>query len=161
MKQSSSSIIILRGLPLGVDTTNIDGGVYPATLLVVGTGNRRDFSANVYKQEAFKAFSCWFTFSKIVSPRETEYLLAISTLDCVSLIYLAIDTLRNSIVVGEDATNGTGCAIGVAAVVVITDAGDGEKITDRNTLTGIGVASQISAASEIESYRPSENIRVP
>ena len=86
-------------------------------------------------------FSSWFTFSKVVSPRETEYLLAISTLNCVSLKYLAIGTLRNSIVVGEDATYGTGCTIAAAAVVVIIDTGDGENITDRNTLSGIGVAS--------------------
>ena len=132
---------MLRGIPADVNITNIDVGIYPSMLLVVGTGCRRDPSANVYRHDAFEAFSSWFTFSNALSPRDTKYLFAISTLDCVSFIYFAIGTLRNSMVVNEDATNGTGCAVGAAAVVVITDAGDGQNITDRITLAGIGVFS--------------------
>ena len=62
-----------------------------------------------------------------------------SRLDCVSFKYFATGILRDSIVVGEGAANGTGCAV-LAAAVVMT-AGDGENITDRNPLAGIGVAS--------------------
>ena len=62
-----------------------------------------------------------------------------SKLDCVSFKYFATGTLRDSTVVGERADNGTGCEAIVAAVVVT--AGDGENITDRNPLAGIGVAS--------------------
>ena len=82
--------------------------------------------------------------SKIIELRRvpiTKYLFAISTLDCVSFIYFAIGTLCNSMVVDEDATNCTGCAIRAAAVVVITDVDDGENNTDRITLGGIGVFS--------------------
>ena len=62
-----------------------------------------------------------------------------SKLDSVSFKYFATGSLRDSAVVGERATNSTGCAV-VAGAVVIT-AGDGENITDRNPLAGIGVAS--------------------
>ena len=55
LKQSSSSIIMFRGIPAEVNTTSTDGGVYPPILLVVGTGCRRDPSANVYRHDAFKA----------------------------------------------------------------------------------------------------------
>ena len=140
LKQSSSSMMILRGIPADVNTTSIDGGVYPLILLVVGTGCRRHPSANVYRHDTFNAFSTWSTFSNVLSPRDTQYLFAISQQDCVSLIYFATGTLRDSIVVGEEAASGTGCAVGATAVV-ITDAGDGENITDRDTLAGIGVAS--------------------
>ena len=139
LKQSSPSMIILRGTPAEVNTTSIDGGVYLPILLVVGTGCRRDLSANVYRHDAFKAFTSWFTFSNALSPRDTQTLLAMSRLDCVSFKYFATGTLRDSIVVGEGAANGTGCAV-LAAAVMMT-AGDGENITDRNPLAGIGVAS--------------------
>ena len=138
LKQSSSSIIISRGTPAEVNTTSTYGRVYPPILLVVGTGCRRDPSANVYRHDAFKAFSSWFTFSNVLSPSDTQNLLAMSKLDCVSFKYFATGTLRDSMVVGEGAANGTGCAV-IAAAVVIT-AGDGENITDRNPLAGIGVA---------------------
>ena len=130
---------MFRGIPADVNTTSIDGGVYPPILLVVGTGCRRDPSANVYRHDAFKAFSSWLTFLNVLSPRDTQNLLAMSRLNCVSFKYFARGTLRDSIVVGEGAANGTGCAV-IAAAVVIT-VGDGENITDRNPLAGIGVAS--------------------
>ena len=139
LKQSSSPILIFRGTPAKVNSTSIDGGVYPPILLVVGTGCRRDPSANVYRHEAFKAFLSWFTFSNVLSPSDTQNLKAMSKLACVSFKYFATRTLRDSIVVGEGAANGTGCAV-IAAAVVIT-VGDGENITDRNPLAGIGVAS--------------------
>ena len=104
-------------------------------LLAVGTGCRRDPSANVYRHDAFKAFSSWFTFSNVLSPNETLNLLAKSKLDCVSFKYFATGTLHDSTVVGEGADNGKGCA------VIVDTAGDGENITDRNLLAGIGVAS--------------------
>ena len=122
-----------------ISTTSTDGGVYSPILLVVGTGCRRDPSANLYRHDAFKAFSSWFTFSNVLSPSDTQNLLAMSKLDCVSFKYFATGTLRDSIVVGEGAANGTDCAV-IAAAVVIT-AGDGENITDRNPLAGIGMAS--------------------
>ena len=62
-----------------------------------------------------------------------------SKLDCVSFKYFATGTLRDSTVVGEGADNGKGCA--VIAIAVVDTAGDGENITDRNPLAGIGVAS--------------------
>ena len=105
----------------------------------VGTGCRRDPSTNVYRHDAFKAFSSWLTFLNVLSPRDTQNLLAMSRLDCVSFKYFATGTLRDSIVVGEGAANGTGCPV-IAAAVLIT-VGDGENITDRNPLAGIGVAS--------------------
>ena len=46
---------MFRGIPAEVNTTSTDGGVYPPILLVVGTGCRRDPSANVYRHDAFKA----------------------------------------------------------------------------------------------------------
>ena len=139
LKQSSSSIIIFRGTPAEVNTTSTDGGAYPPILLVVGTGCRRDPSANVYRHDAFKAFLSWFTFSNVLSPSDRQNLLAMSKLDCASFKYFATGTLRDSMVVGEGASNDTGCAVIVAAVVIT--AGDGENITDRNPLAGIGVAS--------------------
>ena len=107
--------------------------------MVVGTGCRRDPSANVYRHDAFKAFSSWFTFSNVLSHSDTQNLLAISKLDCVSFKYFATGTLRDSTVVGERAANGKGCA--EIATAVVDTAGDGENITDRNPLAGIGVAS--------------------
>ena len=62
-----------------------------------------------------------------------------SKLDCVSLKYFATGTLRDSTVVGDGAHNGKGCA--EIARAVVDTAGDGENITDRNPLAGIGVAS--------------------
>ena len=124
---------MFRGIPADVNTTSIDGGVYPPILLVVGTGYRRDPSANVYRHDAFKAFSSWLIFSNVLSPRDTQYLFAMSKLYCVSFKYFATGTLRDS-------------------VIVIT-AGDGENITDRNPLAGIGVASPIVL------YHPLENAR--
>ena len=62
-----------------------------------------------------------------------------SKLYCVSFKYFASGTLRYSVVDVEDVLSGTGCAV-IAAAIVIT-AGDGENITDRNPLAGIGVAS--------------------
>ena len=130
---------MFRGIPADVNTTSIDGGVYPPILLVVGTGCRRDPSANVYRHDAFKAFSSWLIFSNVLSPRDTQYLFAMSKLYCVSFKYFATGTLRYSVVDVEDVVSGTGCAV-IAAAIVIT-AGDGENITDRNPLAGIGVAS--------------------
>ena len=139
LKQSSSSIIMFRGIPAEVNTTSTDDGVYPPMLLVVGTGWRRDPSANVYRHDAFKDFSSWFTFSNILSPSDTLNLLAMSKLHCFSFKYSATGTLRDSTVVGERTANCTGCAVIAAAVVIM--AGDGENITDRNPLASIGVAS--------------------
>ena len=62
-----------------------------------------------------------------------------SKLDCVSFKYFATGTLRDSTVVGDGADNGKGCA--EIATAVVDTAGDGENITDRNPLAGIGVAS--------------------
>ena len=62
-----------------------------------------------------------------------------SKLDCVSFKYFATGTIRDSTVVGERADNGKGCA--VIATAAVDTAGDGENITDRNPLAGIGVAS--------------------
>ena len=67
-----------------------------------GTGCRRDPSANVYRHEAFRAFSSWLTFSNVLSPNETLNLLAMSKLDCVSFKYFATGTLRDSTVVGDN-----------------------------------------------------------
>ena len=108
-------------------------------LLVVGTGCRRDPSANVYRHDAFKAFSSWFTFSNVLSPSDTLNLFAMSKLDCVSFRYFATGTLRDSVVDVEEVVSGTACAVIAAAVVIM--ARDGENITDRNPLAGIGVAS--------------------
>ena len=72
LKQSSSSMIIFRGTPAEVNSTSIDGGVYPPILLVVGTGCRHDPFANVYRHDTFKAFSSWFTFKNVLSPRDTQ-----------------------------------------------------------------------------------------
>ena len=135
---SSSSIIIFRGTPAEVNTNSTDGGVYPPILLVVGTGCRRDPSANVYRYDAFRAFSSWLAFSNVLSPSDTLKLLAMSKLDCVSIKYFATGTLRDSSVVGGRVANGTGYAVFTAAVVIT--AGDGENITDRGPLAGIGVA---------------------
>ena len=44
--------MMLRGIPADVSTTSTDGGVYLPMLLVVGTGCRRDPSANVYRHDA-------------------------------------------------------------------------------------------------------------
>ena len=117
LKQSSSSIIMFRGIPADVNTTRTDGGVYPPMLLVVGTGCRRDPSANVYRHEAFRAFSSWFTFSNVLSPSETLNLFAMSKLDWVSFKYFATGTLRDSTVAGNGADNGKGCAEIATAVV--------------------------------------------
>ena len=81
-------MIIFRDIPADVTTTSID--VYPPILLVVGTGCKRDPSASVYKHDAFKAFSSWLTFSNVLSPRDTQYLFAMSKLDCVSFKYFAL-----------------------------------------------------------------------
>ena len=62
-----------------------------------------------------------------------------SRLDCVSFKYFATGTLRDSIIDAEEVGSGTDCAVIAAAVVITT--GDGENITDRNPLAGIGVAS--------------------
>ena len=130
------------GIPADVNTTSTDSGVYPPMLLVVGTGCRRDPSANVYRHDAFKAFSRWFTFSNILSPRDTLNLFAMSKLDCVSFRYFATGTLRDSFIDVEEVVSSTGCAVIAAAVVVtVVAAGDCENITDRNPLAGIGVAS--------------------
>ena len=127
------------GIPADVNTTSTDRGVYPPMLLVVGTGCRRGPSANVYRHEAFRAFSSWLKFSNVLSPNETLNLLAMSKLDCVSFKYFATGTLRDSTVVGDGADDGKGCA--EIATAVVDTAGDGENITDRNPLAGIGVAS--------------------
>ena len=105
----------------------------------IGTGCRRDPSANLYRHEAFKAFSSWFTFSNVLFPSETLNLFAMSKLDWVSFKYFATGTLRESTVVGDRADNGKGCA--EIATAVVDTAGDGENITDRNPLAGFGVAS--------------------
>ena len=130
---------MFRGIPADVSTTSTDGGVYPPMLLIVGTGCRRDPSANVYRHEAFRAFSSWLTFSNVLSPSETLNLFAMSKLDWVSFNYFATGTLRDSTVVGDGADNGKGCA--EIATAVVDTAGVGENITDRNPLAGIGVAS--------------------
>ena len=82
--------------------------------------------------------------------------------------YFVVGTLRNSMIVDEDATNGTGCAIGAAAVVVSL-----MQMMVKTSLIVLrwqvlGCSPQISAAFEIESYHlqrslqhPSENARVP
>ena len=131
--------MMFRGIRADVSTTSTDGGVYPPMLLVVGTGCRHDPSANVYRHEAFKAFSSWFTFSNVLSPSETQNSFAMSKLDWVSFKYFATGTLRDSTVVGDGDDNGKGCA--EIATAVVDTAGDGENITDRNPLACIGVAS--------------------
>ena len=117
---------MFRGIPADVNTTSTDGGVYPLMSLVVGIGCRSDPSTNVYRHDAFKASSSWFLF-------------AMSKLDCVSFKYFATGTLRDSVIDVEEVVSGTSCAV-IAAAVVIT-ASDGENITDRNSLAGIGMAS--------------------
>ena len=130
---------MFRGIPADVNTTSTDGGVYPLMSLVVGIGCRCDPSTNVYRHDAFKASSSWFTFSNVLSPRDTLNLFAMSKLDCVSFKYFATGTLRDSVIDVEEVVSGTGYAV-IAAAVVIT-ASDGENITDRNSLAGIGMAS--------------------
>ena len=90
------------GIPADVSTTSTDGALYPPMLLVVRTGCRRDPSANVYRHDAFKAFSSWFTLSNVLSLSDTLNLFAMSKLDCVSFRYFATGTLRDSVIDVEE-----------------------------------------------------------
>ena len=59
-----------------------------------------------------------------------------SKLDCVSFRYFATGTLRDSIVVGEEAANGTSCAVEATAVSKRTIPTNFLRVRSQNSLSG-------------------------